>query len=305
MRLVLLGSGAFALPTFRQLANEHEVALVVSQPDRPAGRHRTLTPTPVAQWAIKADLPLLRVDDINSKDVSAQMRSQDADAWVVIAFGQKLSEDLLSSQFAINLHGSLLPRWRGASPIHHAILAGDTESGVSVITLASHMDGGDILGSQAVPIKPGTTAGQLHDELSLLGPALVIDVLQSFQSGTLKPTVQDPSAVTQAAKLSRRDARLCLNEAAAAIRQINGLSPWPGVDAIIDGQRVRLASAMPCSEAGIPGMVSLSGCVGCQSGSFSLVNIQPPGKRVMTFSEWANGRRLEQPVTFEVDEASP
>ena len=305
MRLVLLGSGAFALPTFRQLAKEHEVSLVVSQPDRPAGRRRTLTPTPVAQWAANADLPLLRVDDINSNDVSDQLKSQDADAWVVIAFGQKLSEDLLSSQFAINLHGSLLPRWRGASPIHHAILAGDTESGVSVITLASHMDGGDILGSQAVPIKPGTTAGQLHDELSLLGPALVIDVLQSFQCGTLNPTVQDPSAVTQAAKLSRRDARLCLNEAGAAIRQINGLSPWPGVDAIIDGQRVRLASAMPCSETGIPGMVRLSGCVGGQSASFPLVNIQPPSKRVMTFSEWANGRRLEQPVTFEVDEESP
>lgn len=303
MRLVLLGSGAFALPTFGHLSTNHDVSLVVSQPDRPAGRRRTSTPTPVAEWAEASDLPLLRAADINSPNIMNDIRGHQADAWVVIAFGQKLSEALLHDQFAINLHGSLLPRWRGASPIHHAILAGDESSGVSVITLASAMDGGDVLGSRAMPIGPDTTTGELHDALSLLGPEVVSDVLDAFQHNTLQPTPQNAQEVTHAPKLSRHDICLDLSEAGQAVRTINGLSPWPGVDAVIGDQRVRLVSAKPSQASGTPGMVTPDGLVGCLSGTFQLVQVQPPGKRAMPFQEWAHGRRWSQPVKIETHEA--
>ena len=166
MRLVLLGSGIFGVPTFEALADRHDVELVVSQPDRPAGRGRALQPTPVSSWAADRGLPLQTTDDVNDPVFIDRIRSMEVDAWIVIAFGQKLGPDLLADRFAINLHASLLPRYRGAAPINHAIIQGEHETGLSVITLADRIDAGDVLGSVSTPIEPEETAGVLHDRPS-------------------------------------------------------------------------------------------------------------------------------------------
>lgn len=297
MRVVFFGSGSFGLPTLRRLAGEHEVLGVVSQPDRPAGRRRVLTPTPISAYASEHNLELLRPDDVNTTSSIDAVHGLDAQAWVVIAYGQKLSPALLGDRFAINLHASLLPRWRGAAPIHHAVLAGDLETGVSVITLASRMDAGDVLGIDTLAIQPTDTTGAIHERLADLGPAVVQVVLQHYQANTLVPQVQDEHAVTLAPKIARSMARLDMSGDAARTRNlINGCSPWPGVTAWIAGHRLRLLEAGNAREHAPLGRVTESGVLGCAAGAVQILSVQPEGGKPMLFETWARGRRLEWPA---------
>ncbi|TVQ29877.1 MAG: methionyl-tRNA formyltransferase [Phycisphaeraceae bacterium] len=307
MNLVFLGSGAFGLPSLDALRSVHDIRALVTQPDRPAGRRRRLTPTPVAEWA-EANLPgvpVFKPENVNDPDVVERVRAVEADAWVIIAFGQKLGRPLLEDVFAMNLHGSLLPRWRGAAPINHAILAGDVESGVTVITIADRMDAGLMLGSAARRIDPLTTAGELHDLLALDGPGVVLRVLEEHASGggRLSPVEQDESLVTKAPKLSRADAWVDIvgSEAELCRRRINGLSPWPGVSVRIgegggafDCKLIRAQVVEgKCQEE--PGRLldAAAGVVVCAGGTLlRLLEAQPPGGRAMEWTEMSRGRRL-------------
>lgn len=247
MRIAFLGSGEFGLPTLRALHAKHTLALVVSQPDKPAGRGRVLTPTPIAEWAANhaGSVPLLKPADINSTDSLAAVRAVagpgSIDAWVVIAFGQKLSADLVDGIWAINLHASLLPRWRGAAPINAAIVAGDSVTGNSVITIAQRMDAGLILGTTQRPIDPMQTAGELHDQLSADGPSLVLDVLERHARGEDRAQPQDESRVTKAKKLSKTDSVIDWSQTAEQVqRRVHGLTPWPGVAVMLNGLSIKL-----------------------------------------------------------------
>lgn len=313
MDIVFFGSGAFGVPTLQSLARNHTVRAVVSQPDRPAGRGKKLTPTPISQLVIDQLLPAnpnlthLRPDRVNEPDTLAAIRAIQADAWVVIAFGQKLSEPLLADRFAINLHASRLPKWRGAAPIHHAILAGDEVTGNSVITLAQRMDAGEILGQSRRPIEPTHTTGELHDLLAHDGPQLVEQVLSDFQSGNLKRMTQDEAAVTLAGKLSREDARIDPNtmDGEACRRLINGLSPWPGVQASIAGAKVKLLRAAPASppRSAAPGTLldTAQGVFAGRQGAFQILELQPIGKRAMTWEQFTQGRDLAEGALLEGD----
>lgn len=304
MRIVFLGSGAFGLPTLQHLATRHTVVGVVTQPDKPAGRGSKLTPTPIGAWAAEhlagEGVPLIKPDKINAPQIRDQVRAWDCDAWVVIAFGQKLGPTLLADRFAINLHASLLPRWRGAAPINHAILAGDTVTGNSVITLADRMDAGLVLGQSRRPIEPTQTAGELHDLLAADGPALVEQVLAEHAAGTLRPVTQDESLVTLAGKLAKSDGRVVWDQPADQVRcRINGLSPWPGVTATFGDQPLKLVRAepaQPVSQSTPPGTIldPNLGTVACAAGSTVCVpEVQPPGKKPMPFRDWANGRQIK------------
>lgn len=303
MRIAFFGSGAFGLPTIRALHQTCDLVGVVTQPDRPAGRGRTLTPTPIAAWAAEhtASVPLLKPDRVNQPDVMAEIDRFDADAWVVIAFGQKLSETLLAGRFAINLHASLLPRWRGAAPINWAIIAGDSHTGNSVITLADRMDAGLVLAtSPPRPIEPDLTTDRLHDQLADDGPAAVLGVLEQSIRGSLTPAAQDDSLVTHARKLSRDDAWIDLCGAADTARaRINGLSPWPGVSATLDGKPLKLmqaTSSIPDTDTdAAPGTLidPEAGDVRCGDGAFRLLRVQPAGKPAMAWSDFARGRSLD------------
>jgi len=306
MRIIFFGSGAFGVPTLEHLAMKHDLLAVISQPDRRAGRGSKRAPTPVSAWAQenKPEVPLYRPESINDPEWIDRVRAHEADAWVVIAYGQKLSPALLADRFAINLHASLLPRWRGAAPINAAILAGDLETGNSVITLADRMDAGLVLGRSCRPIDPDLTAGELHDLLSADGPALVETVLTRHADHTLEPVEQDESLVTIAPKLGRADAWVDFNESASAIRsRIHGLTPWPGVSVKIGPTETRVLRVKP--EPGVdesegmgdtPGTVidPGAGLVQCGEGTMiRLIEVQPAGKRPMPWSAFINGRPVE------------
>lgn len=298
MNLVFLGSGAFGLPTLQALSREHTVTAVVSQPDRPAGRGGKTTPTPIAAWAAghMPGVPLLRPERVNEPAVRDEVRAFDADAWVVIAFGQYLGSKLIADRFAINLHASLLPRWRGAAPINAAVLAGDTETGNSVITIAKEMDAGDVLGRSRRAIDPLQTAGELHDQLAADGPELVLDVLNRHAANTLDPIVQDESRVTLAAKMSKADGYIDFNAPADDVRcRVHGLTPWPGVTVSHRTSPLKLLRAAPGPATDAPPgtITDTSGNVACGDGrAVTLVEVQPAGKRPMPWTDYANGRNI-------------
>lgn len=309
MRLIYFGSGEFGIPTLRALASRHEVLAIVTQPDRPAGRGRTLTPTPVAAWAAAnlPAVPVLKPSRVAEPGVVAGLRAIPADAFVVIAFGQKLPPSLLESRLAINLHASLLPRWRGAAPINAAILAGDPCSGNSVITLADRMDAGQILAQSRRDIDPLMTAGELHDLLSADGPDLVLTVLDQAARGTLRPVPQDETQATRAPKLTRDDGRLepGLN-AEQCRRRIHGLTPWPGVWSLIAGRQVKLLRATVVGGAGAtrnaPGDIvdAAAGHIACGEGTLlRLLEVQPAGGRAMAWGDFVRGRGVTEGTRIE------
>ncbi len=327
MKLLYFGSGAFGIPALAQLVRDHQLLAVVTQPDRPAGRKRVLTPTPVAAWVagqqaageLDQNIPVYKPENVNEEDILARMRAFPANAWVVVAFGQKLSEQLLADKFAINLHASLLPRWRGAAPINHAILAGDRATGNSVITLASRMDAGLILGQSHREIDPLITAGELHDQLARDGAPIVQQVLAQHAANQLKPIEQDESLVTLAPKLSRANAWIDFTQPAEQCRrQIHGLTPWPGVPVAIAGAQLKLIRAQviePNAEQeegaesssgalpdAAPGTLvnAQHGIVRCGEDTYlKILETHPAGKRTMPWADFARGQRLENGCAIE------
>lgn len=303
MRIIFAGSGEFGGPTFRALMDGgHEIVLVVSQPDRPAGRGRHLTPTPIAQLAIEHNRPLLRTANINTETLPP------ADLMVVIAFGQKIAPPVVTHARlgAINLHGSLLPKFRGAAPINAAILAGETVTGNSIIRLAQTMDAGAVLGQSSLQIGELETAGELHDRLSQDGPALMLDVIKQLEEGRAVEVQQDHSLASRAPKLSRQSSAIDWNTAAAKVaREIRGLYPWPGCHVrLIDETgkeraRASLVRARIIVESGQPGTILPSGTIACGQGAIEIVEIQPEGKRPMPLSAFRNGHPWQAGMRLE------
>jgi methionyl-tRNA formyltransferase len=304
MRVMFFGSGEFGLPTLGWLHERHEVVAVVSQPDRPAGRKRVLTPTPVAAWALERGLPLLREGDVNRRAFVEQVAALEAEASVVIAFGQKLGPALIEAmgRLAVNLHASLLPVYRGAAPINWAMIHGEARTGVSVIGLAQRMDAGAVYATEAVDIDPRETAGELHDRLAGLGPAAVERVLEQLEAGRLQPMPQDHSRATRAPKLSKADGTTGFDMPAAEVRaRVHGLTPWPGCrvrwtregqqQGVLTLHRVADRSDAPVDrgERPEPGGVLEGGAVVCGQGVVELLALQKPGGRVMGWDEFVRG----------------
>lgn len=309
MRIVYFGSGGFGLPTLAALHATHEVALVVTQPDRPAGRHRRLTATPIAEWAERHNLPLLKPERVNAGEVVERARSVGADANIVVAFGQKIGDAIIALPrhgrvATMNLHASLLPKYRGAAPINWAILRGETVTGNTVFSLVDRMDAGDILGSQSTPIESRDTAGDLHDRLSEMGPELVLDVLRKLESGRLAPQPQDESQATLAPKLSREDAKLDFTAPADEVRRrVHGLYPWPGVTVYYEvtgqvRQPVKLCRVEVAEGIGPPGAMITDGVIAAGSGAVRLLEVQPPGKKPMPWADFRRGHALSQGTVF-------
>lgn len=303
--VIFFGAGAFGVPTLASLVQQGRVLLIVTQPDKPAGRGGTLTPTPIAAWAAAhaPSIPVLKPIKCNTPDVRDAIRSVPTTTWVVIAFGQKLGQALLADRFAINLHASLLPRWRGAAPINAAMVAGDTRTGNSIITLADKMDAGLVLATSERAIEPRTTAGELHDLLSSDGPALVQQVLASHKAGTLAPVKQDESLVTIAAKMSKADGWIDFSAPALRCRQrVHGLTPWPGVTVSLRAASTAAAEPLKLlrvqdeqhAHNAAPGALlssAANGLFACAPGSaLRLLEVQPAGKKPMPWSDYARGR---------------
>jgi len=300
LKLIFAGSGEFGVPTLRALVeSEHQVIGVVTQPDRPAGRGRELTATPVAIEATRAGLPLVGTADINTQPLPP------ADLMIVIAFGQKIAPAQVDNPRlgSINLHASRLPRFRGAAPINWAIINGERTTGNSVIRLAQRMDSGAILGQSELSIGPLETAGELHDRLALDGVRLVLQVVTQMSQGGAIETVQDETQATLAPKLSRQSANLDFARPAEELsRRVRGLYPWPGCRVrLCDAEgteldRIRLVRARPAGEDGPrwePGEVTSAGTVQCGDGTLEIIDCHPDGRTPMSMADYRRGNRWQ------------
>lgn len=301
MDVVFLGSGAFGVPTLEMLAQEHTITGIVTQPDRKAGRGGKITPTPVGEWAAEhlPDVPIIKPEKINTDEARSIVRGWNADAWVVIAYGQYLGQKLIADRWAINLHGSRLPRWRGAAPINAAIVAGDQISGNSVITIDREMDAGAVLGQSERVIEQGMTAAMLHDALSKDGPALIRSVLEQRHAGTETYTTQDPTQVTIAPKMSKSNGIVDFNRDARLVAaRINGLNPWPSVTVGFRDETIKINRSQPTQSQSqeTPGTIidADDGLIACGDGlCVQVLSVQPQGKRAMDWKAFANGRSIE------------
>ncbi|MHB1155551.1 MAG: methionyl-tRNA formyltransferase [Phycisphaerales bacterium] len=302
MRIVYLGAGDFGLPTLAALHHAHDVVKVITQPDRPAGRKRAFTATAVAQFSQSRNIDTLKTENANDPVILDELRSLKPDAMVVVAFGQYLRQSLVSipRHGAMNLHASLLPRWRGASPIHSALLNGDDVTGNTIIRIAQKMDAGAMLGQQQTTIDARETTGELHDRLAAMGPALVLDVLAKLAAGICDEVLQDESQVTLAPKLSRDDAYVDFTQSAKRVRcRIHGLTPWPGVRVMCNEHELLLRRVEQLSDHqhnAAPGtLLDESGLIACLpgAGAVRLLEVQPAGKRTMPWSEFVKGHPIK------------
>lgn len=299
LNLIFSGSGEFGLPTLHALLDRgHRIVTVISQPDRPAGRGKKLTPTPIAQFALERGLPLMRTSDINAETLPP------ADAMVVIAFGQKIAPRVVDHPRlgSINLHASLLPRYRGAAPINWAIVEGQPVTGNSVIRLAQKMDAGAILAQSPLAIGELETAGELHDRLAEHGAPLVLEVLEKLASGNAIETPQNESQATLAPKITRDAARIDWSRPAREIAcRIRGFYPWPGCHGRLIGPDGEESGRVTLVRAAVTGPVAgAAGTVVDESGIVAagdatgvrIVELQPEGKRPMTIEAYRNGHRF-------------
>lgn len=283
-----MGSPEFALPTLRALAANYTVAGVVTQPDRPAGRGRTLTPPPVKALAMELGLPVIQPRRLSEAEVMEQLRAWDPDVIVVAAFGQILKPAVLDlpSYGCVNVHASLLPRWRGAAPIQAAILHGDEQTGATIMRMDPGVDTGPIINQRAIPIRPHDTAGILSERLADLGADTLIDTLPAYLQGELQPRAQNDEQATYAPMLEKSDGELNFTESAEALaRRVRAFNPWPGAYTFQADQRLKVLFAhaveAPSPGPGVPTMHEDLPAFGTGDGLLVLDEVQPAGKKAM------------------------
>ena len=307
MNIAYFGSGEFGLPCLDALRpSRHEFTLVVTQPPQPSGRGRQTRPTRVAQWAETHAEPFIETDDVNGPKVVQKIAAGRPDIIIVIAFGQKVGAQLvaLPSKGAINVHASLLPQLRGAAPINWALIRGDSETGLSIITLAERMDAGDILAQCSTPIGDYETAGELHDRLAQMAAPLLLETLEKIEAGTVTYTKQDEFHATRAPKLKKSDGFLDFSEPAYVLAsKIRGFWPWPGASAryinVETGKATRVTLALadviwgPAPASGVPGTFDADLNVICGDGKLQIRKIRPAGSGLMEFGAFINGWRVQ------------
>jgi methionyl-tRNA formyltransferase len=286
MRLLFMGSPGFALPALEALAARHEVVAVYTQPPRPAGRGQATRPSAVERRARELGLGVRHPATLRDPAAQAEFAAFGADCAVVVAYGLILPPAVLASPRlgCLNIHASLLPRWRGAAPIHRAILAGDAETGVAIMQMAEGLDTGPVILEQRTPIGPAETTGDLHDRLAAMGAGLIVEALDRI--GALRPVPQAESGVTYAAKIDKAEARIDWARPAEAVaRQVRALSPAPGAWCLSGSERMRILRAHPvASGGGAPAGTILPGAgltVACATGALVIDEAQREGRKPM------------------------
>ncbi len=309
MKIVYLGSGEIGLPTLRALLDaqkggRHELAAVITQPDRPVGRHLTLAPGPIKQLALAEGVPVLQPERIRRPEAVEMVRALAADVFVVFAYGQILPPAVLDAPHVacLNLHASLLPRYRGAAPIHAAVLAGERESGLTVMYMDPGLDTGDALLERRLRLRRRETAGSLHDRLAELAPGALFEALELLAAGTAPRQPQDAALATYAPKLERSSGRIdWARDHVALDRFVRGMSPWPGAFTTLPGARpltLKIHSALPVrrcvGNAGEAVRISERGVLVAAGGGGGLLlrEVQLEGKRRLPAAEFVRGYPL-------------
>ena len=304
MKVTFFGSGDIGIPCLQVLKQSgNELAGVFTQPARPAGRKRTPTPTPVANWAKENGVGCTEAADINSPYMAEQIAACGSRLLVVIAFGQKISQEVikLHPDGAVNVHASLLPKYRGAAPVNWAIMNGESETGISIITLADRMDAGEILAQVKIPIGPDDTAKTLHDKLAQIAPKVLLETIEAIGAGTAVYTSQNESEVTFAHKLKKSDGFIDWTAPAEDINnKVRGLWPWPGAQTVyvhaktdkscrVTIAKARVVTAAETSRAKA-GTLDENLNVVCAQGAMQILQLKPAGGSLMNFKAFVNGR---------------
>lgn len=304
MRIVFIATGDIALPAFRHLLGEGpRPSALVTQPDKPVGRHQILTPPAIKTEALAAGIPVFQPEKIG--DITAELAALDPEILVVMAYGQILRKNILTlaSKAIINLHASLLPKYRGAACIQAAIDAGDAETGITAMHVVRELDAGDIIHARAIPISPEDTGGSLHDRLADLAATVLEETLAQLASDTAPRIPQDPSQVSYIPKLEREDGRIDWSQAASAIeRRIRAYDPWPGTFTMIpaDAGKEKRLKIFPPSAVGDIGNGDLPAgsihshdgqwWVACGQGALLLQSVQPEGSKRMSSADYFRGK---------------
>ncbi len=305
LRIIFAGTPDFSVPSLEALlAAGQEVVAVYTQPDRPAGRGRKLTPSPVKAAALAQGLPVFQPPTLRDEGAVADLRALAADLMVVVAYGLLLPQAVLDAPRlgCVNVHASLLPRWRGAAPIQRALLAGDGESGVTIMRMAAGLDTGPLYLLRPLAIAPRETGGTLSDQLARLGAQALVEALPGIADGSLIPVPQDDDLANYAHKLSKAEAEVDWSRPAVEIdRLIRAFDPWPVAQTSLDGASLRLwgselTDLIP-PPAALPGQILAAGKGGIEvatgAGVLRLTRLQPPGKRPMSAAEFLNARHLD------------
>lgn len=296
MRIVFIGTGEIGVPTLRALLQSgHKIVGVVTQPDKPVGREQKITAPPIKAALSNCNLPILQPAKIKAPEAVEAIRNLSPDVIVVMAYGQILPRAVLEipKLACLNLHASLLPRWRGAAPIQAAIAAGDRETGITVMYMDEGLDTGDMLLQRQIEISPTETGGSLHDRLAGIAPEALLEGLRLLADEVAPRVPQDKSNATYASKLDREAGRIGWNEPAEVIeRKIRAYNPWPGAFAEFKGRKLKVFSAEIVDVRGKPGEVLREDrelVIATAARALSLTEIQPEGKRRMTAAEFLRG----------------
>jgi methionyl-tRNA formyltransferase len=302
-RIAYFGTPEFAVPTLRRLIDaRHRVIAVVSQPDRPRGRGHQLAPTPTKTVALEHGIEVLQPERIRDEQFLERLAALSPDLGVVAAYGKLLPEALLRIPplGLINVHASLLPRWRGAAPVHRAVIAGDEVTGVTIMRVVKELDAGAMFAAESRPIGPDETSPQVESDLAVMGARLLVDVVDLIASGRATETPQDETRVTLAPKIAKGEGAIDWNRPARALHNlIRGLQPWPLVSAHLEGERILLHASQPTEEIvdRAPGVITradgdtLAVAAGDRH-TLRLLSIQREGRRAISTREFLAGRRI-------------
>jgi methionyl-tRNA formyltransferase len=307
LRVVFMGTPDFAVPTLSEIVGQgHEVIAVYTREPAAAGRGMELKPSPVHKMAERFGIPVFTPKTLRSEEAAEQFRSLNADVAVVVAYGMILPKTILEAPElgCLNLHASLLPRWRGAAPVQRAIMAGDKETGVAVMKMEEGLDTGPIAMAERVAIAPEMNAGELHDQLMVLGADLMVRALAALSRGALNFSPQPREGVTYAHKIKNEDSRIDWAKPAQAVHDhIRGLSPFPGAYFTADfgkgEERVKVLRATLGKGSGAPGrFIDTNGTVSTGDGAVRLIQVQRAGKGPVAFDEFLRGVRIDPGARF-------
>lgn len=294
MRIVFMGTPVFSVAALEALVGAgHEIVCAYTQPPRPAGRGKKEQPSPVQARAEALGIPVRHPTSLKTAEAQAEFAALEADVAVVVAYGLILPQAILDvpKHGCLNIHASLLPRWRGAAPIHRAIMAGDAETGVCIMQMEAGLDTGPVLLRKVTPIGAEETTGELHDRLAAIGAAAIVEALAKLPD--LTPEVQPEDGVTYATKIDKAEARIDWTRPAAEVaRLIRGLSPFPGAWSDVAGERVKFHGARVVAGKGAPGEVLAGFTIACGEGAIEITRVQREGKKAMAADDVLRGMDL-------------
>lgn len=311
MRVLFMGTPDFSVPALEEIAKKHQVIGVITQQDRPKGRGHKMQYTPVKEKALELDIPVYQPERVKNEEVVSQIKDMNPDVIVVIAFGQILSKELLDipKYGCINVHASLLPKYRGAAPIQWAVIDGEEKSGVATMYMAEGLDTGDVIDVAELVLDKKETGGGLFDKLSVLGGKLILETLEKLENGTATRTPQDEEKATYAGKITKELGLIDFNKSAVEIeRLIRGLNPWPSAFTYMDGKMVKVWEADVCEEtadcaSGTIIEANKKGIkVATKEGILVIKELQLQGKKRMDVAAFLNGYTIENNVLGEKEE---